>query len=374
MRTIYKTAHHYSHCFALNIDSLPTKNSDRIALRILYPGLLFGLLLAALGLFDLWYFFVNDSFSDNANVQAWLNPLVVDVVFLLIGIGIIFRLLATYLCYRKIFFDGKFITIVDRKLGGKKITYKESIDKYDGVEMRTEFFQFGFWNRNRYIIELKNSNIHKIAPLYISTSSKNIRQIWKNYAKSLNLPAIISYNNSARKIELDDLDKPLKVLANEGKIVSEYNPDKPLPPHIVLVRKRDKKVIKMMKIFWDAYNFMAIFALLLFAFVWTLIFWSNLLSSWVFGIGCLFWAWGCILLFRRDKIAVKKAKLVLVHKFPLRNLKNNEILKNDIEAIEIEENPATGRHFLAIYSNEKSVIFRTFIVDVCNINDGLQWQ
>ena len=181
MRAIYKTAHHYSHCFALNVDKLPTKNSDRIALRILYPGLFFGILLAALGLFDLWFVF-DSSMRETSADYIWINPLFMDAVFILLGCGIVFKLLASYLCYRKIFFDGKSVTIVDRKLGGKKITYKENLKNYDGVEMRIEFFQFGILNRNRYIIELKNKNIHKIAPLYISTSSKNIRQIWKNYA------------------------------------------------------------------------------------------------------------------------------------------------------------------------------------------------
>lgn len=356
MRAISKTAHHYSHCFALNVDKLPTKNSDRIALRILYPGLFFGVLLAALGLFDLWFVF-DSSMRETSADYIWINPLFMDAVFILLGCGIVFKLLASYLCYRKIFFDGKSVTIVDRKLGGKKITYKENLKNYDGVEMRIEFFQFGILNRNRYIIELKNKNIHKIAPLYISTSSKNIRQIWKNYAKALNLPAIISHNGETKTIEVDDLDKSLKFLAKEGKVVSTYNADNPLPEHIVLVRKRDKKVIKMMKILWDGYNFIMMFFLAAFIAVWVFEMFCSALSWWVFALGALVWAWAVALLFRRDKIAVKKAKLVLVHKFPLLNFKNNEIFKDDIEAIEVEENPATGRHFLAIYSKNKSVVF-----------------
>ena len=221
MRAHLKTAQHYSHCFALKIDQLPTKNSDRIALRILYPGMLFGLLLAALGVFDLFSAYLPDeksalSFSQQG-VDTWFSPIFFDLVIFAVGIGIVFKLFAGYLCYRKIFFDGTNITIVDRAFGGKKTTYKEKLENYEGVQLRIEFFQFGFWNRNRYIIELRHKNLHKVAPLYISMNGRNIRKIWKDYAKKLNLPAIVFKNGDITKIDIEDLDKPLQTLAKEGK-------------------------------------------------------------------------------------------------------------------------------------------------------------
>lgn len=45
---------HYSHSFVLNLDKLPTKKSDRIALHILYPGLIFGTILILLGFYELF--------------------------------------------------------------------------------------------------------------------------------------------------------------------------------------------------------------------------------------------------------------------------------------------------------------------------------
>ena len=98
MRAHLKTAQHYSHCFALKIDQLPTKNSDRIALRILYPGMLFGLLLAALGVFDLFSAYLPDeksalSFSQQG-VDTWFSPIFFDLVIFAVGIGIVFKLFA----------------------------------------------------------------------------------------------------------------------------------------------------------------------------------------------------------------------------------------------------------------------------------------
>lgn len=361
MRSSSKTAKHFSHSFALNINNLPTKNSDRIALRILYPGLLFGLLLALLGLFD----FISESMPtepDFLNLpqisfHSWFAPWFFDLVIFIIGCGIVFKLFSTYLCYRKIFFDGTSVTIVDRVLGGKKTTYKENIKNYEGVQLRIEFFQFGIWNRNRYIIELRHKNLHKIAPLYISTSARHIRKIWKDYAKALDLPAIVFKNGEIIKIETEDLDKTLRQLSCEGKIVNSFDINSPLPKDTILVRKKDKKVIKVSHIIWDAYNFLLLGALLV---LWSgvlLLFFAERICPLTAVIAILLLLWLTILHFRRDKIAVKKDKLVVVHKFPFRNFKNDEVFKDEIEAIDITENPATGRLFLSIYSNSKTIIF-----------------
>ena len=356
---------HYSHSFVLNLEKLPTKKSDRIALHILYPGLIFGTILMLLGIYELFnglshsrtdFDFIPE---DEADViyQPFMNPTFFDIIIILVGAGIVLSLLLSYIRYKKIFFDGKKVQIIYRPAFGAKKVVKESIDKYEGVRFRIEFFQFGFWNRNRYIIELRHKNLHKVAPLYISMNGRNIRKIWKDYAKKLNLPAIVFKNGDITKIDIEDLDKPLQTLAREGKISNTFDINSPLPKETVLVRKRDKKVIKVSHVIWDAYN------IILLAFLFML--WCGLFAFILSGRICpvsgfisgAVLLWLTTLHFRRDKIAVKKDKLVIVHKFPLRNFKNDELFKKDIEAIEVTENPATGRSFLSIYSNSKMVIF-----------------
>lgn len=362
-----KTANHYSHSFELNLTNIPGKASDRIALRILYPGLLAGFALMFLALYEFGNGFLSSGsfdavFAGNAgeNAEPLFSPAFFDCVIFIIGAWIVSALFMSYIRYRKILFDGKNIQIVDRQIGGKKNIYKEALKNYEGVQLRIEFFQFGFLNKNRYIIELRHKNLHKVAPLYISTSGKNIRSKWKYYAKKLNLPALILTNDGLVKRDVEDLDKSVKELFREGKLKNDYNAADSLPESVILVRKKDKTVIKMAKILWDAYNIIAwgiiiLAAAALLAFVFA---YDGGFSSTVFVIGSLLVLLCAIIsLFRRDKIAIKKHKLVIVHKFPLRNLKKDEINKNDIEAIVVTENPATGRYFLSITSNTKNVIF-----------------
>ena len=59
-----KTANHYSHSFELNLTNIPGKASDRIALRILYPGLLAGFALMLLALYEFGNVFLTGSGFD----------------------------------------------------------------------------------------------------------------------------------------------------------------------------------------------------------------------------------------------------------------------------------------------------------------------
>lgn len=364
---------HYSHSFVLNLDKLPTKKSDRIALQILYPGIIFGLILVFLGVFELFNGFNHsktdfDFMPEDEDViyQPFMNPTFFDIVIILIGLGIVLSLFFSYIRYKKIFFDGKKVQIIYRPVFGAKKTVKESIENYEGVRFRIEFFQFGFMNKNKYIIELYHKNPKKTAPLYISTKSKNIRKIWEYYAKKLNLPTIILTDEGEVRREVSDLDKSIKDMINEGKYVNNFNERDPLPPSIAYVRKRDKTVIKARKIFWDAYNILiGLILLVLGCLLLCCAYYHNstvehFSKEFVFGlyiVGALVIAASIFILFRKDKIVVKKDKIVLVHKFMLFSRKNTEIKKKDIEAVDVTVNPATGRYYLSIISDEKTAVF-----------------
>ncbi|MDR1026065.1 MAG: hypothetical protein LBL47_01575, partial [Lactobacillus sp.] len=62
-------------------------------------------------------------------------------------------------------------------------------------------------------------------------------------------------------------------------------------------------------------------------------------------------------LFRKDKIVIKKHKLIIVHKFMLFSRKKQEISKYEIEAVYANLNPATGRYFLTISGFNKTLVF-----------------
>ena len=74
------------------------------------------------------------------------------------------------------------------------------------------------------------------------------------------------------------------------------------------------------------------------------------------------------ILFRKEKLVIKKHKIVNTHKYMLFSTKHNEIMKKDIEAIEVTENPATGRYFVSIISGDNTITFGSKM----NIKD-LQW-
>ena len=175
---------HFSHSFELKLDTLPTKKSDRIALSILYPGLFFGAILVLLGVYELFNGFKHgssafDDISPDATVafEPLISPWLFDSVIIVIGLGIIFSLILSYIRYKKIFFDGKTVEVVHRPAFGDKKGFKDKLENYEGVRFRIEFFQFGFLNKNKYIIELYHKNHNKTVPLYISTSDKNIRRL-----------------------------------------------------------------------------------------------------------------------------------------------------------------------------------------------------
>lgn len=370
----YNAPDHYSHSYQLRLENLPTKKSDRIALHILYPGLILGAILVLLGVYELLNGLIHtktdfDFMLPNGEAAAYepfMNPTFFDIVIILIGIGIVMSLLFSYIRYKKILFDGKNVTIIHRPAFGSKKMVKESIKNYEGVRFRIEFFQFGFLTKNKYIIELYHKNPEKMAPLYISTKDKEIRKIWEYYARSLNLPTLVVTDEGMVSRNVEDLDKSLRDMAKEKRLENNFDDKEALPPSIAVVRKRDKTVIKARKIFWDAYNIIAWMCLILFGGI--LIFFSMNFSKVAtsfsnsfliafYTLSLLIIGISIFALFRKDKIVLKKDKIVLVHKFMLFSRKNDEIQKNDIEDVEVAMNPASGRYFLSIVSDDKTVIF-----------------
>lgn len=363
---------HFSHNFELKLDHLPTKKSDRIAFSILYPGLFFGLLLIVLGAYEFFngfrgaYQVFDGISSEPVVVESFMKPWMFDLVIVLLGGWIVLSLLASYVRYKKIFLNKDSVEIVYRPVWGEKKYFKEKLQNYEGVRFRIEFFQFGFLNRNKYIIELYHKNKNKIAPLYISTSDKKIRKMWEYYAKGLKLPALIMTDEGMVVRKVEDLDKPLRTLVKEGIVVDKYDDNSVLPSSLALVRKRDKIVIKSRKFVWDAYNLIAwcgvvIWLVFILLSLFSGEFGLNLDNDWYVGLGYFI---GFLLLLaavwalcRKDKVVIKPHKIIIVHKFMLFSRKSNEIYKKDVESIDVAFDPSTERYFVSITSDAKAMVF-----------------
>ena len=370
------TVNHLSHKLEFSIkklQKLPAKISDRTNWRFQLPGIIFGALLFLLGLYEM----LNGFRYSNPNVaeiiplealptyQPTVAPLFFDVVFMLVGLGIGLASVFSYIRYRKFIFDGKNMIIGDRPIFGKKRIATENIKNYLGVRFRIAFYQSGLINCNKYIIELYHKDPSKIVPLYISTSPEGVRKKWKEYARFFKMPALINTDQGLQAIDLKNLDKSIKEMAKLGFVVDDYDSYEDLPDGIRYVRRRDKIVLKARKIIWDAYNFMAWFAIVTMSLFLLLmlanyeVFRQNLASAFYGIVICAatIIIAAIFILFRKEKLVLKKDKIVNTHKYMLFSTKHNEVMKPDIEAIEVTENPATARYFVSIISDNRTITF-----------------
>lgn len=363
---------HFSHSYELKVDRRPTQKSDRIALRILYPGFLLGMALIILGVYEFFYGvsakinIFGENVIDEPVYESPINPYFFDVVITLLGLWIVVSLIFSYIRYKKVSIDDKGnVSVVHRPVFGEKKSYKDKIKNYEGVRLRIEFFQFGMLNKNKYIIELYHKNSFKTIPLYISTSNKGIRKKWEYYARMLNMPTVIMTDEGMVSRDIEDLNKSIKEMAEKWHLSNQFDDRAPLPQTIAYVRKADKTVIKARKIRWDAYNLIMWFCIFVLGSAFITALFSYLKqeserNSWVIAgyiVGLLFVLALVYSLFRKDKIVIKREKIIIVHKFMLFSRKKDELRKDEIEAIDVTVNPATERYFVAISSDEKTLVF-----------------
>lgn len=360
---------HFSNNFRLNIDKLPSKESDRLNLYILLPGLFLGAALFCLGLFE----FINGSNNSQplfdklmldagAEYDSFVSPWFFDAVLMLLGAGIVISLFLSHLRYKKIYFDGKSVTMIQRPAIGKKKTFRENIQNYDGVMLRIEFFQCGFMNKNKYIIELYHKNPKKIVPLYISTSENNVRKIWEDYARKLNLPTMIYTDEGLVRREVADLNKTLREMSEVWDLKKKFNENTKPSSCVAVTRKPDKTIIKTRKIIWDAYNLIAWFFIFIFVIVGFIVSFGTqnfsvpALTAF-YAVEVIGLTTAVFVLFRKDKLVVKRDKIVNTYKYMLFSIKHDEIRKDEIESVDVTFNPATERYFVAIISDNKTIIY-----------------
>ena len=357
----YNVPDHFSYNFELNLDKIPTKQPDRIAFKVLFPGILAAFFLIIIGIYELMSGSRPAEGSELAEkVPFWFNLTFFDFLIIFLGAWIIVKSFLTYFHYKKVFFDGKKITLIYRTPFGAKTTIKESLKKYVGVNFRVEFFQYGFITKNKYIIELYHQDADKIVPLYISTSGRNIRKIWADYAKKLQLNQLMLTDDGLVIRENKNIGKSIETLYKEKVIKDTFNLKKPLPSSIAWVRKADKSIIKSRKIRWDAYNFMFCVGIVLTSLLLLInlkfLFQNTATTLFTCGL-LLFIAFLVLRLFTKDKIVIKPNKIIIIHKTFIFSRKKYEVSKEDIEAIDVAFSPVSERNFLAIIGREKTLVF-----------------
>lgn len=368
----YNVPNHFSHKLEFPLNRMPAKISDRTNWQFMLPGLVFGALLFILGLYEMLsgFQYTNANVSevvpltDLSHYKPFADPILFDIVFMVVGLGMMIAAVFSYIRYRKFIFDGKNMIIGDRPVIGKKRIVQESIKNYLGVRFRIELFQTGFINGNRYIIELYHKNPERIVPLYISTSPKNVRKLWKEYARYFELPALVNTDEGLTARDIKNLDKSVKEMAKLGYVTDDYDSYAELPPSLKYVRKKDKIVIKIKNI-WDIYNIMG-WATIAVVFAAMIIATFQIISGFHANSYTFYFLYitttillivALLLMFRKEKLVLKKNKIVHTHKYMTYSTKHNEIFKEDIEAIDVTQNPASGRYFVSIISEDRTITF-----------------
>lgn len=360
---------HFSDKLELDYANREAFLTDRVKLKNLVSGIVFGFLLFLLGIYDGFNMLGEGAVIVPAGDVSNYNPVIAawffDVCFVVVGLGIFLSNIFVYVRYNKYKFLGQKVLIIKRPLWHDKIVWEESLKNYVGVRFRIEFRQSGFLTGNKYVVELYHPNPQKIVPLYLSTSAKGVRRKWKEYAKHFRLPALIDTCNGLKTIERKNLNKSIGALYRMGLIEDTYDAYDNLPAAITFVRKKDKMVLKVRKIVWDVYNVLAWIAIGIMTCLSGAILLNidsvkhSALSTLygLFGITLLIVFAAVQILFRKEKLVIKKHKIVNTHKYMLFSTKHNQILKKDIEAIEVTENPATGRFFVSIISEDNTITF-----------------
>ncbi|MFV0626288.1 MAG: hypothetical protein ACK5N8_02920 [Alphaproteobacteria bacterium] len=360
-----KNNNHFSNNFELNISKLPTKRTDRASFSLFLPNLFFAVLLIAIGVYELFNGF-NSSASvfDDVNreieyTSLMVSPVIFDLVLITVGFWIVWSLYSSFVRYKKVFFDGHVFTITHRPTWGAKKVFRESAANYEGVRFRTAYYQHGLFNRNKYIIELYHEDECKTVPLFITTKDIRFGDVISKYAKYFNKSIIYVTSEGVIHRKLEDFGKPL--MGNKKKAYAELSENVSEPRYIRVKDVDDKIIIKVKKALFDVYNIIAFGILFSLG---SLVFFLSTLdyertqqtdALFVFSIVGIFLCF--FALFRRDKIVIKKDKIIVVHKFWLFSKKYDEMKKSDIVWISIAYNPALERNYLIIYSMKESMVF-----------------
>ena len=385
MANICPVPEHFSHHFIFKIDKLPAKATDCFSRPILLLAALFGLLLCFLGLHD----FLTPAITGIADIEknlpqthvkihSFISPELFSVILFLIGGGIILSALFHFCRFKTVYIDDDNVNVTIHQIYKKNITFSEPLYNYTGVRLRVKFYQFGILNRNKFIIELYHKDPQKIVPLYINTSKRHLRRLWRTYAQTLKMPGITISEKGMVSRNFNELNRPYAEVVTDWHLPKNFAFAQEKPPYITFKsRKTGEKMIKINKTFFDAYSFLSIFiivvfgALLIYAGlnhdVITLHIPSNLLLV-LYALLLSFVLYSLLNLLIKDIIILANDRIIVFRKIGLLKIRDGIINLKDIKGIDINYTPTADRYFLAIVSDLNTV----FVGNRLPV-EGLRW-
>ena len=369
----YSAPDHYSYDFKFDIERLPATQKDRLPNRLSVLGIIFGFFLFALGALELVSYFLGSSQQSydfdlpQSDVAEALKFQRLSFDGLLIALGLCVLIISIFSLYRfkEIFFNGENIKIIHKYPFRKEHVETEYLYNYLGILLKVEYFQLGLINRNRYVIELYHKDKNKRVPLYMSTSSKDIRKIWEYYSARMHLPALFMTDHGLISRNQNELKKTLRDMAKKWQADSLYH-DEPTPKSLKVSNKKDKLIVKENRLFFDVYSILSMLGILglgsvcFYAAANYGIITQYIGNIWFFVVMIAILAiiaFALIALFSKDILVISADDILLGHNVPFLRIDSELIKKDKIQAVDIGYNPITERYYLTVISPDKTIIF-----------------
>jgi len=139
------------------------------------------------------------------------------MIFPLIGATFMLASLLAFFRRRRVTFGHDGVEVVGRSLFGRE-SWSARYDDFQGVLYRTRTVNRKNGSTTYQIIELRHHEPDRSLPVYVATTTTPPRGEWENYARAFGLPALEDTGAGLLARAVDDLDKSLKELAEEGKL------------------------------------------------------------------------------------------------------------------------------------------------------------
>jgi hypothetical protein len=180
----------------------------------------------------------------NALVQGTFEPMMTPLlIFTVIGLGIFLLGLWQATRVQTTRIDEHTVSVDTRWVFGHRL-WSEPKSRYEGVLSRSEWHSGGK-NSSSYtlhVVELWHPDNKKRIRLYASRSDEGLRKIREGYCRSLNMPALEGDGPERTVRDVEDLDKSVRDLVEEGKLAVNFDPVKQPPPRGIGIETLDDQL------------------------------------------------------------------------------------------------------------------------------------
>lgn len=362
---------HYGHSFKLNTNKVRISATDRLSRFLLLIALIFGAMFSVLGAYlsNITKITGHTDLEDilsKSNIKAhmFVSPQVFGTGLIILGLAIVLASVFFMLRYKTVIIENDVVTVKDHPFIGRNNSFSEPLSHYTGVRLRLKFCQYDLFSRNKFIIELYHPNANKLVPLYISTSAKNIRKIWREYALYFNLPPIHISDKGMVSQAMRDLERPYMDVVKDWHLPKNFLVDKTHSPDFICKKKGDKRMLKMSRIIYDLYSTINIIVIALFSLllVYALYSYKALVQIFPLGLICAFYAflvisviYAYLTLIKRDIVLINDKKLIIFRKFLGLNFQDSIIDFAALKGLDIFYTPTTDRYCLNIVTDKEIV-------------------